>query len=488
MNEPKQDNESAWSEPLPQETVSHTFGQVDIDGVSVRYRAAAGTYVLTEPAGKPVAQIFYTAYTRMDVEDVARRPIAFTFNGGPGSSSVWLHMGGLGPRKVSLQDCLESPAPPFAWTDNAWSLLDATDLVFIDPVSTGFSRPAPQQESSQFHGVEQDVESVGDFIRLWTTREKRWASPKFLIGESYGTTRAANLAGHLQQKLGLYLNGIALISVVLDFSTIRFDIGNDLPYVLYLPSYAATARYHATDAAEPDAAELQRILREAEEFALGEYASALLQGSALAPQRRADLTARVAEWTGLRPEYVEQTRLRVEIMRFAKELLRARGQVLGRFDSRVLGSDRDAAGEQFENDPSYAAVQGAFTSAFNDYVRRELKFKTDAPYEIIAELYRQWDYSKHANRYLNVAETLRSAMVQNPHLKVLAACGVYDLATPYLATKYTFNHLGLPPELEANVRLTLYPAGHMMYLHEPSLAQLKVDLKHFIEEALPPTS
>lgn len=260
-----------------------------------------------------------------------------------------------------------------------------------------------------------------------------------------------------------------------------------MPYVLYLPSYAATARYHAADAAEPDAAELQRILREAEDFALGEYASALLQGSALASQRRADLTARVAEWTGLRPEYVEQTRLRVEIMRFAKELLRARGQVLGRFDSRVLGSDRDSAGEQFENDPSYAAVQGAFTSAFNDYVRRELKFKTDAPYEIIAELYRQWDYSKHANRYLNVAETLRSAMVQNPHLKVLAACGIYDLATPYLATKYTFNHLGLPPELEANVRLTLYPAGHMMYLHEPSLAQLKADLKHFIEEALPPT-
>lgn len=469
---------------MPEESVAHTYGRIVIQGVPVRYQASAGTYVLTAENGEPRAQIFHIAYKRLDAGDTAARPVAFIFNGGPGSSSIWLHMGCLGPRRVQMEDCLEPPRPPFALVDNAWSLLDVADLVFIDPVSTGFSRPAPGQEAKAFHGVEQDIEAVGDFIRLWTTREKRWSSPKFLIGESYGTTRASGLAGHLQQKLGLYLNGIALISVILNFGTVRFDIGNDLPHILYLPSYAATAHYHAAGP-DGDADELEALLDEAEQFALGEYASALLQGAALVTARKAAVTARVAELTGLRRTYVEQANMRIEIMRFAKELLRRRHRVVGRFDSRVQGMDRDAAGENFENDPSATAVQGAFTGTFNTYVRNELDYRTDRPYAVVTDLYRNWDYSQHANRYLNVAETLRAAMVQNPHLKVLAACGIYDLATPYLATEYTLNHLGLPAELTSNVRITRYPAGHMMYLHEPSLGQLKSDLASFIQDALP---
>ncbi len=479
MNPTPAQDDSRWREPEPQEAVSHTHAKIRIDGETVRYRATAGTYVLTEDGGRPRAQIFYVAYTRLDTGDAASRPVAFCFNGGPGSSSVWLHMGCLGPRKVSMTDGLDVPRPPFALEDNAWSILDVADLVFIDPVSTGYSRPAPDEEARTFHGVEPDVESVGEFIRLWTSREKRWASPKFLIGESYGTTRAALLGGHLQTRLGMYLNGIALVSVVLDFSTIRFNIGNDLPYLLYVPTYAATARYHGRHAA----ADLPALLAEAEEFALGDYATALLQGSALTAERKQATIQRLAALTGLDADYVDRCNMRIEIMRFAKELLRADRQTVGRFDSRIKGQDRDAAGEHYENDPSHAVVHGAFTGAFNQYVRGELHFSTDRPYAILADLYQNWDYSRHANRYLNAAETLRSAMVQNPHLKILAACGLYDMATPYFATEYTFNHLGLPPELQANVHITRYPAGHMMYVHQPSLEQFKADLALFIRNA-----
>ncbi len=474
--EPK--NEGRWQAPDPEESVSHTFAKIQVGDEIVRYRASAGLYLLTEDNGQPRAQIFYVAYTSLDVESTDSRPVAFCFNGGPGSSSVWLHMGCLGPRKVDMEDGLEPPKPPFRLVDNAWSLLDVADLVFIDPVSTGYSRPAPEEEAQAFHGVEPDVESVGDFIRLWTSREKRWASPKFLIGESYGTTRAALLGGHLQQKLGMYLNGIALISVVLDFSTIRFNLGNDLPYLLYIPTYAATAHYHGLTAAN-----LSDLLKNAEDFALGDYASALLKGTSLSEEQEHSIVSRLADLTGLGEEYVRLSNMRIEIMRFAKELLRSERKVVGRFDSRITGRDRDAVGEHFENDPSHAVVHGTFTGVFNEYVRSELLFSTDRPYHIIAELYQSWDYSQHANRYLNVAETLRSAMGQNPHLKVLAACGLYDMATPYFATEYTFNHMGLPPELQDNIRITRYQAGHMMYVHRPSLVQLKADLAAFVQEA-----
>ena len=478
MNTASPPEEGRWQEPAPEESVSHTHAKIRIGDETIRYRASAGTYVLTEDNGQPRAQIFYVAYTRLDTDQAAARPVAFCFNGGPGSSSVWLHMGCLGPRKVNMEDGLDAPQPPFSLVDNAWSILDATDLVFIDPVSTGYSRPAPEKEARTFHGVEPDVESVGDFIRLWTSREKRWASPKFLIGESYGTTRAALLGGHLQEKLGMYLNGIALVSVVLDFSTIRFNIGNDLPFLLYVPTFAATARYH-----DRIATALPTLLTEAEEFALGDYATALLQGSALSAERKRATIQRLAALTGLDEAYVERSNLRIEIMRFAKELLRTERKTVGRFDSRITGQDRDAAGEHYEIDPSHAVVHGAFTGVFNDYVRNELHFNMDRPYTIIAELYQNWDYSRHANRYLNVAETLRSAMVQNPHLKVLAACGLYDMATPYFATEYTFRHMGLPPELQDNVHITRYPAGHMMYVHRPSLEQFKADLAAFIQDA-----
>lgn len=473
---------TAWTEPTPEETVSDTYGRVSIEGRSIPYRATAGTYLLKEDNGRPKARIFHVAYRRLEVGDASRRPIAFVFNGGPGSSSVWLHLGTIGPRRVRMEDGLEALKPPFALEDNAYSLLDQADLVFIDPVSTGYSRPAPEVEAKEFHGVERDVESVGEFIRLWVTREKRWGSPKFLIGESYGTTRAASLAGHLQGALGMYLNGIALISVVLDFSTIRFDTGNDLPHILYLPTYAATAHYHGASGSSA-AQSLDELLQEAEDFARGDYAGALFQGSSLDAEQRRAAVRKMAELTGLAPEYVDGADLRVDIMRFAKELLRSRRLTVGRFDSRATGRDRDAVGEHFEYDPSSSTIQGAFTAMLNAYLRGELRFRTDAPYNIITSLYQTWDYSKHANRYLNVAETLRAAMVQNPHLKVLAACGLYDMATPYFATEYTLNHLGLPADLQDNVRVTRYPAGHMMYTHYPSLVQLKADLARLVEEA-----
>ena len=463
--------------------IVETDHTVVIDGVEIPYLALAGRLVMKSEDGKPKAAVFFVAYLRKDVGDLSRRPLTISFNGGPGSSSVWLHLGLLGPRRVLAGDAGRPLPPPFRLANNEFSLLDVTDLVFVDPVSTGYSRPAPDEEAKQFHGLEPDIESVGEFIRLFVTRYQRWASPKFLIGESYGTTRAAGLAGHLQQRHGMFLNGLMLISSVLNFQTVEFEPGNDLPYVLFLPTYAATAWYHGLLPDEKQS-NLHDIIKEAEYFAEGDYHAALLQGSALPPAQRAAVVATLARLTGLTPAYLDQSNLRVEILRFAKELLRGRRRTVGRLDGRFVGSDRDAAGERPEHDPSYTAVQGAFTGAFNAYVRQDLNFVSDLPYEVLSALYEKWDFSKHQNRFVDVSETLRSAMTQNPFLRVFVASGYYDLATPYFATQYTVNHLGLEPELQGNIRLTHYEAGHMMYVHEPSLTQLRTDLASFVQATL----
>jgi carboxypeptidase C (cathepsin A) len=459
--------------------IVETEHQVTIGGQMIPYKATAGRLVMRNEEGKAKASIFFIAYTRSDVQELSRRPLTISFNGGPGSSSVWLHLGLLGPRRVVAGDAGELVAPPYRLVENEYSLLDSTDLVFIDPVSTGYSRPAPGEEAKQFHGVEQDIESVGDFIRLYVTRFKRWGSPKYLIGESYGTTRAVGLADFLQNRHGMYLNGLMLISSILNFQTGYFELGNDLPYVLHLPTYTATAWYHGKLRGDLQG-DLEQALAAATAFASGPYTQALFQGDALPAAERAAIVRRLAEFTGLSEAYVAQANLRVEIMRFCKELLRDQRRTVGRLDSRFLGIDRDAAGEHFSTDPSYSAIQGPYASAFNAYVREDLNFTSDLPYAVLAALYEKWDYSSVQNKYLDVSERLRAAMTQNPFLRVIIANGYYDFATPYFATEYTVNHLGLEPAQRANLRLTYYPAGHMMYVHLPSLAQLRSDLTEFL--------
>ena len=456
-----------------------------IGGETLRYTTTTGTLVMKDEDGTAKATVFFMAYTKDGVRDPASRPVTFSFNGGPGSSSVWLHLGLLGPKRVDLGEEGFAPPPPYRLVPNEHSLLDLTDLVFIDPVMTGYSRPAPEQDKAQFHGLDEDVRSVGEFIRLWTTRNERWASPKFLIGESYGTTRAAGLAGWLQQRHGFYLNGAMLISSILDFQTARFDVGNDLPYVLFLPTYAATAWYHGKLEPELQRRDLRGLLDEVEAFALGDYADALLQGDRLSPLERGRTAAKLAHYTGLSVDFVERARLRPRIFHFTKELRRDQAITIGRLDSRYAGRDRDAVGDTYEFDPSYAAVQGAYTATLNDYVRRELGFESDLPYEILTGRVHPWSYDSYENRYVNVAETLRGAMTRNPALKVFVANGYYDLATPYFATEHTFAHLGLPPELRGNVSMSWYEAGHMMYVRVASLAKLRADLAAFLESSVP---
>ena len=419
-----------------------------------------------------------------NVGDTAKRPITFSFNGGPGSSSVWLHLGVLGPRRVETDQQGNLLQPPYQLVENQYSILDQTDLVFIDPISTGFSRVVQGEEAKQFHGFRKDIESIGDFIRLYTTRYQRWTSPKFLIGESYGTTRAAGLSGYLQERHGLYLNGIMLISSVLDFQTIRFMNGNDLPYILYLPSFTATAWYYNLLDEELQA-DLYQTLREVEEFAVGEYTVALMKGTDLLEDERLEVIRKLTRYTGLPIDYIGRTDLRVNIMRFCKELLRNQGKTVGRFDSRFTGLDRDSVGERFEYDPSYTNILGPYTATLNDYLRSQLKFESDLAYEILTDRVHPWNYDTHQNQYVNVTDTLRKAMTTNPYLKVFVASGYYDLATPYMATRYTFNHLGLDKSLQQNVSMSFYEAGHMMYVHQQSLIQLKEDLEGFIQLANP---
>lgn len=480
------------SQPVLSDVIMQTQHQVQVGKRDLAYTATAGTLVLREESKKKGehdgvsegerarATMFFVAYTLDQVDTKASRPITFAFNGGPGSSSVWLHLGLLGPRRVEMHSDAQLLAPPYRLIENEYSLLDVSDLVFIDPVSTGYSRAVEGERADQFHSFRRDLESVGDFIRLYTTRYQRWTSPKFLAGESYGTTRAGGLAGYLQERHGLYLNGIMLISSVLNFQTLIFEHGNDLPYALFLPSYAATAWYHQRLANVLQKMELRAFLTEVEEFAAGEYTSALMRGSALSSADTARITRRLARYTGLSESYIQRCQLRIRDDRFVKELLRDTGRTVGRLDSRYTGLDRDAVGESVEFDPSYAAIQGPFTAALYDYVRGELRFESDLPYEILTSRVHPWSFADHQNRYVDVAETLRKAMSVNPHLRVYVASGYYDLATPYFATEYTLNHLGLDASLRANLQSSLFEAGHMMYIHQPSLLTLKQELARFV--------
>lgn len=474
-------------EEIP-ETLSVRSGSVIIDGREVDYQSRTGTMVLKKEDGTPRASIFYTAYIAEKRRGSGARPITFSFNGGPGSASVWLHLGVLGPRRVLMDEDGFMTRPPFQLVDNEFSLLDKTDLVFIDPVSTGFSRAATEEKAGEFHGFNGDIESVAEFIRLYVTRNERWLSPKFIIGESYGTTRAAGLSTVLQEDHGMYLNGIMLVSSVLQFQTIRFGEGNDLPYILFFPSYTATAHYHGALEKGLQDRPLADVLKESEEFASRQLAPALLLGDSLKEQEMNNLIERAARLTGLSREFVADTRLRINAFDFMKELLRDRGQTVGRFDSRYTGRDRSNAGTGFEFDPSYAHILGPFTAAMNHYVRAELGVEQDIPYEILTGRVHPWNYQPFNNRYVEVAERLRRSMSFNPYLHVYVASGYMDLATPYFATDYTFRNAGFDSGQRERVHTHYYPAGHMMYLELESLRNQKDHLAGFIEQSLAETA
>ena len=466
----------------PQEKLIETKHEITIGRKQVSYTAKAGIILLRDAEEKPTASVFYIAYSRNGVSDLATRPITFSFNGGPGSSSVWLHMGLLGPRRVVLEaDGMPLP-PPYRLQNNEYSLLDETDLVFIDPVSTGYSRATKPEDAKKFHGVREDIASVAEFIRLYVTRNKRWLSPKFVIGESYGTTRAAGLSGELGSRHRMFVNGIMLVSTVLNFQTLRFAEGNDLPYVLYLPSYTATAWYHKKLPADLQKLKLEEALAKAEAFAAGDYNAALLRGTALRQEDRSAIVRDLARFTGLAEKYVERADLRIPLSRFAKELLADENLVVGRFDGRYKGFVRDRVTVAMEYDPSGEGVFSAFTATFNDYIRNELNYETDLSYEILTGAVQPWNWGENQG-YLNVAETLANSLTRNPFLKIHVSEGYYDLATPYFATRYTLNHLGADPELTKNITVDSYAAGHMMYLNQPDLKKQKADLARFIRSA-----
>ena len=480
---PKQDAKPKQTSAAPAEEPVVTVHVATIGGKEIEYSATAGKLPSRNEKGELKGHIFYIAYKRLDTKDAARRPISFCFNGGPGSSSVWLHLGMLGPRRVRFPDDATRLKPPYELQANPHSLLDVTDLVFVDPVSTGYSRPATEKDKSEFHGYDEDVRSVGQFIHDYLAKYERWQSPKFLIGESYGGVRAAGLASRLRQRFNIELNGIVVVSGAINFQTLRFGARNDLPYILFLPTYTATAWYHDALPGDLQKLPLREVVRQAERFAEGDYLRALFLGSALPAAERRAVVELMARLTGLSKGYVEGANLRVSMSRFGKELLRSRRRTIGRFDSRFKGIDRDNVGESYELDASGAAIFGPFTATLNDYMRRELKYKESNVYEILTGKVHPWSYSRFENRYVDASDSLRQAMTANPYLKVFMACGYYDLATPHFAMDYTVRHLGLAPELRKNLTVRFYEAGHMMYIHEPSMKQLRKHLELFYRDA-----
>ncbi|MCC7476404.1 MAG: peptidase S10 [Pirellulales bacterium] len=455
-----------------------------IGGKEIKYTATAGKLVMKDDVGKPKAEVFFVAYTKRGVEDLSQRPVTFAFNGGPGSSSVWLHLGMLGPRRVKLpDDATQSPAP-YSLEDNPHSILDITDLVFIDPVSTGFSRPAKGENDDQFHGYEEDLRSVGQFIHDYVTKYDRWRGPKFLIGESYGGFRSAGLSGHLRDRYNMSLDGILMISPALNFETLGFAFGNDLPFVLFVPSYAATAWYHKALPGDLQSLSLEEVFKQATDFALNEYTLALMKGHSMSRDEENAVAEKLARYTGLSKQYVLRANLRIGMQRFAKELLRGRGKMVGRFDSRYQGIDADDAGESPEYDASAAAFFGPFTAGINDYLHNDLKVEDERVYEIISDKVGPWSYGRYTTRFPDATDTLRESLSANPHLKLFVASGYYDLATPPTSVTYSLNHMRLPNELHKNIEQHHYEGGHMMYVHEPSMKKLRQDVAAFYEKTL----
>ncbi len=473
----------------PKEESSVTEHSIKIGGQTIPYKATAATILLKNEKDEPTALVYYTAYTRSDLKDLSQRPVAFVYNGGPGSSSVWLHMGSFSPRRVITVNAEATPPAPYKLSENPHCLLDKTDLVFLDPVGTGFSHAVGKAQDKDFWGVDQDVKSLAQFVNTYVSRTGRWNSPKFLIGESYGTFRSAALSNYLQSHDGLYFNGMVLISSVLNLGTISFNPGEDMPYIFYLPSYAATAWYHKVLKERPD--NLSFFLEEARKYAQTDYADALMKGSKLGEAERVVVAKKLSRFTGLGEDYLVKANLRVNLPQFMKELQRSRGLTTGRLDARFSGWSYDLLGEYAEYDPQDTSITGPFTAAFNNYVRDELKFGQDKVYRTGSdEAGNNWDWKHRGGGdnfgfpgSPNVEGDLIQAMLTNPHLQVEVENGLYDLATPFYATEYTMEHLGLPEKLQKNIHLQYYDAGHMMYLRDEDLAKLKGNIAGFIDGA-----
>ncbi len=443
---------------------------------NLKYKATVGMLPIKDSLGETKAGIFYTAYT---VESKEKRLLTFSFNGGPGSSSVWLHLGALGPKRVRLGDEGEAVDAPYELIDNPESWLPFTDLVFIDPVGTGFSRSVIKEDEKTFWGLKGDVDSIAEFIRSYLTLTERWLSPLYIAGESYGTTRAAGLSDALMDR-GIGLKGLVLISSILNFQTARFQRGNDLPFLLFLPTYTATAHYHKKLTADLQAKPLEEVLAEVEAFCDGEYLLALNQGSALGAEKRTEIVEKLARYTGLDPQYVDLTDLRINIHRFCKELLRKEGRTVGRLDSRYKGIDPIGVSEHPEFDPA-TVISPAYTHCLNDYIYRVLGYKSNLPYYISNpdRLWASWVWGDAGAGYPDTSEALRRTLSKNNFMRVFIANGYYDLATPYFATRYTINHMSLDSTLHKNIENGFYESGHMMYVHAQELAQLKTDVEKF---------
>ena len=510
-NEASRADTKVFEEPPPVVT-AHS---VTVGERTLKYHTTAGYIVLKEEEGKPLvklpdqkpapgareaepketepnktkdglkakAKVFFVAYTLDDAGDPSSRPLAFAFNGGPGSSSVWLHMGAIAPRRAALTDEGEAPPPPYQLVDNESTWLDRTDLVFLDPVSTGYSRPVTREDPKQYHGLKEDLASVGDFIRVYTSRNSRWLSPKFILGESYGTTRAAGLSDYLQNRYGLYLNGIILVSSALNFQSLEFAPQNTEPYIDFLPSYAASAWYHKKLSPDLQARSLAEVVEAARAFAGNEYALGLARGDRLPAADLKRLADQLSRFTSLPAAYLVQRKLRVKDTQFFTQLLREEGKVLGRFDARFSGLRYEPAGDlDGEYDPSDEAVNGPLSATFNDYIRRELKFESDLPYELIADV-EPWNFGDASQGFPNTAEDLRKAMTRNPYLKVWVTCSYYDLATPFFGAENVVSAMNLAPAIRANLRFTYYESGHMLYIHKPSRVKFKEDFLAFLKDA-----
>jgi len=471
----------------PHEVSSVTEHTIRIGGQTISYKATAATMLLRNDSGAPIGSLYYTAYTKTGVSDLSQRPISFIYNGGPGAASMWLHMGAYGPRRIVTTEAGYTPPAPYQIVDNENTLLDVTDMVFIDPIGTGFSKPVGKGTGRDFWGLDEDARSLTQFVYQYISRNGRWNSPKYLIGESYGTTRSAVLVNRLQGQENIDFNGVVLMSSVLDFETLEFAPGHDISYVLYLPSYAATAAYHH---AIPTPTNLPAFLDTVRMWAAGPYTAALEKGSALQGADRAAVLRQLSAYTGLSTDYLDKANLRVSLGQFSQELSRAQGMVSGRLDSRFQGPEFDLLSEGMEYDPQSEAISSAYMTAINSYLRDDLKFPAGDQRYVGGGAVNPWDWNRmpqgrggrggfgRGSPY--VGGDLAEAIISNPNLKVEVENGYYDMATPFFATEYTMDHLGLSPALRANIALKYYDAGHMMYLHLPDLQKLKANIATFI--------
>ncbi len=458
-----------------------THHEMTLNGKPLRYTATVGRLPIKRPDGKIEAEMFFVAYT-LDGQDAAKRPLTFAFNGGPGSASIWLHMGALGPRKVVLKPDGFMPPAPYRIEDNPYTLLDRSDLVLVDAIGTGFSRAADQELFKKFWGVKGDIESFSEFIRLYISRYERWSSPLYLLGESYGTTRAAGIAGYLADR-GISFNGITLLSMVLNFETLEDTKTNDEPYIYLLPSFTMIAGYHHKLA--PDLAQdMNKARQESEEFASGAYTQALAKGDSLTPVERQKIIDQLSRYTGLSKEIIDEADLRIDVRKFTHYLLIDQKVRVGRLDARYTGPDPDGLMDTPFYDPTGSATRPPFTSVFNNYVRTELGYKIDMPYEVSApnSSFGTWDWGSAIRGFPDTATALRQAIVKNPYLKVLVMEGYYDLATPYYAANYTIDHLNLTSKYRDNISVATYESGHMVYLATESLKKMKSDEGNFIEK------